>query len=185
VCKDQGNPTDPAGRDRDDNTCFPPADSLLVKVGGCITDFDDDFDGPSYKLDWPGVGADPLKTSEPVRFSSPTFNGQQYSSMAFETDLLVLERAFGYCTNDTLGDCLKPPAGSDFYPIYTTGTSAVGGCEWREGGPRLPHTLRTFGGTADSEWGQPFATFYPTGPRSTQVFYENFYRPLNTNPCPG
>ena len=185
TCKDPKTATDPGGSDRDDNTCFSAADSLRIKVGGCITDFDDDFDGPSYLNDWPGTGHDRSKVSEPVRFTSPTFDGHQYGQVAFETDLVNLERAFGYCTADTLGDCQKPPAGADFYPIYTTGDSKYGGCEWREGGPNLPNTRKTFGGTADSEWGRPVATFYPTGPDSTGVFYENFYNPLPKNPCKG
>jgi hypothetical protein len=182
-CTDKSTPTDPGGSDRDDNACFKASESLLVKIGGCITDFDDDFDGPAYHLDWPGNRADPLKTAEPVRFTSPTFDGHQYNRVAFESDLVNLERAFGYCTSDTLSDCHVPPTGSAFYPMYTTGTSATGGCEWREGGPNLPQTINSFGGTPASQWGRPIATFYPTGPRSTTVFYENFYRSLPNNPC--
>ena len=33
-----------AGSDRDNNACFPASASLLVKIGGCLTDFDDDFE---------------------------------------------------------------------------------------------------------------------------------------------
>jgi hypothetical protein len=184
TCTDRSTATDPGGSDRDDNACFRASDSLLVKIGGCITYFDDDFDGPAYHFDWPGNrGAAPLKTAEPLRFTSPTFDGHQYSQVAFETNLLGLERAFGYCTSDTLSDCHNPPTGSAFYPMYTTGTSPTGRCEWREGGPNLPQTINTFGGTPASQYGKPFATFYPTGPRSTTVFYENFYRVLPNNPC--
>ena len=56
--------TDPTN-DRDDIDCFAPSASLLVKVGGCITDFDDDFDGPSYLKVWPGNGNAMKNTSEP------------------------------------------------------------------------------------------------------------------------
>jgi hypothetical protein len=175
--------TDPTN-DRDDNDCFAPGTSLLVKVGGCITDFDDDFDGPSYLKVWPGNGNAIKNTSEPIRFTSPTFdNGHRYSQVSFETDLLSLERAFGYCTSTTLKQCLIPPKGSAFYPMYTAGRSASGGCEWREGGPAIPNAINTFGGTPAKFWGKATSTFYPVGPHSTQTFFENFDNVLPNNPC--
>jgi hypothetical protein len=178
-CK--GGATDPT-RDADDTGCFPADASLLVKISGCLGE-DVDFDGPPYLKVWPGTGNNPVDTSEPVRFSSPKFDGQQYDQVTFETDLVALERAFGYCTSDTLDQCLIPPAGSAFYPMYTAGTSATGGCEWREGGPAIPKAIDKFGGTPAKFWGKATATFYPVGPGTTQVFYENFDNVLPNNPC--
>jgi hypothetical protein len=183
-CKDMGgNATDPA-HDADDVACFPAEASQLVKVGGCITNFDNDFDGPPYLKVWPGNGNDPAKSSEPVRFSSPTFNhGQQFDQVDFETDLVNLERFFGYCTTDTIDKCTVPPAGVAFYPMFTSGHSASGGCEWREGGPAIPNAINKFGGTPAKFWGKPTATFYPVGPHTTQAFFENFDNVLPNNPC--
>jgi hypothetical protein len=118
-----------------------------------------------------------------LRFTSPTFGGAQYSQVAFETDLLGLDRAFGQCSTADLSRCKNPPKGATFYPMFTTGKSSLGACEWREGGPALPNTTNTFGGSSTSEFGKPFATFYPVAPNATAVFYENFYRVLSNNPC--
>ena len=38
--------------------CVPAEDSLLIKINGCFLD-DEDFDGPSYQLDWPGTDPEP------------------------------------------------------------------------------------------------------------------------------
>jgi hypothetical protein len=77
-----------------------------------------------------------------------------------------------------------PPTGAAFYPMFTTGNAAAGGCEWREGGPAVPGATNTFGGTPASFWGSPVVTFYPTGPATTTTFFENFERTLPNNPCP-
>ena len=181
-CKQPGPPDTKA--DRDDTACIPGDQSLLVKVTGCITDFDDNFDGPSYQLVWPGNGADPSKTSEPVRFSSPTFNGgQHYDQVTFEVNLLQLERVFGYCTTAALDECKIPPKGSAFYPMYTSGHAAGGGCEWREGGPAVPNAINTFGGTPAKFWGKATASFYPISETATGTFYENFTNVLKNDPC--
>jgi hypothetical protein len=177
-----GNATDPA-HDRDDNTCFPASDSLLVAINGCLG-IDTDFDGSSYQPVWPGSGSDPARTSEPIRFSSPTTSGLQYSQVAFESNMVNLERAFGYCTNATLEDCSMPPKGAAFYPMYTTGKSAVGSCEWREGGPAIPGAQKKFGGSPTAEYGSIVPTVYPSSPISSQIFWENFRQVLPNNPCP-
>jgi hypothetical protein len=183
-----GNATDPTkdGQTKvsDDDLCLRADESLLAPVSGCGSSFDTDFDGASYQNDWPGTTSDPSRTSEPLRFSSPTFDGHQYSSVTFQTDVVNLQRHAGVCTPDTLSDCTVPPGGAPFYPMYTTGNSASGGCEWREGGPNIPGATNTFGGSPTAEWGSVVPSFYPTGPASTDIFYENFENALSTNPCP-
>jgi hypothetical protein len=177
-----GNATDPS-HDSDDDFCIDSSESLLVKISGCISGFDADFDGVSYQSVWPGSGSAPARTSRPIRFTSPTFGGQQYSSVAFQTDLVVLQRAAGICTSDTLNKCTIPPGNAPFYPMYTTGNGPTGGCEWREGGPNIPGATNRFGGTPAAFWGPPVVSYYPTGVASTGTFFESFERRLANNPC--
>jgi hypothetical protein len=103
--------------------------------------------------------------------------------MAFETDLVNLERHFGYCPNDDISKCTVPPPGVPFYPMFTTGGSK-GHCEWREGGVGIPGATNTFGGSPATEWGTPTTLSYPIAPGTTGFFGENFRRVLDTNPCP-
>ena len=178
-----GNATDPTA-DSDNDLCMRSDQSLLVQINGCVSSFDTDFDGVSYQNDWPGTTSDPSRTSEPLRFSSPTFADQQYDAVSFQTDLVNLQRFAGVCTSTTLSKCTVPPVGAPFYPMYTTGNAPGGGCEWREGGANIPGATNTFGGSPTAEWGPVVPSFYPTGPASTAIFYENFENALPTNPCP-
>ena len=62
---------------------------------GCFSD-DEDFDGQSYRNDWPGtdrnVARDRALHPSPVMFTSPVANGRtDYSTIAFETDLPRIE----------------------------------------------------------------------------------------------
>ena len=43
-----------ASLDADDDGCVPGTDSLLVKINGCFAP-DNDYDGQSYRQDWPGT----------------------------------------------------------------------------------------------------------------------------------
>jgi hypothetical protein len=60
-----------------------------VPITGCIAT-DNDFDGTSYQPVWPGTdpnrGQDAKYHSTPVTFTSPLFNGRNYSRVAFEAD---------------------------------------------------------------------------------------------------
>ena len=131
--------------DDDDAFCFTPALSLLVQVGGCLGS-DDDFDGPSYQLDWPGTGRnngqDKKVHPTPVLFTSPLFTSTSgrgglanYDRIAFETDLPRIEApdSGGICNRTTGENCVNPPPGSNFYPIYVT--TSNNNCTWAEGGP--------------------------------------------------
>ena len=105
--------------------------------------------GPPYGLNWPGTGKnngqDEKYHPTPITFTSPLFNGNQnYSRVAFETDLPRIEApdSGGICNRFTGENCVNPPPGAAFYPIYTTGTStgkgtrgANGHCVWQLGGP--------------------------------------------------
>jgi hypothetical protein len=192
----QSGATDPTGSDGDDNFCFNAAQSLLVPITGC-TDSDVDFDGVSYKLDWPGtstnVAQDQALHPSSILFTSPLTNGQNYSRVAFEADLPRIEtntvppcqRHLANPADPNPGaGCVNPPVGADFYPIFTTGT-AGGSCVWQLGGTHIPGTTNTFGGTSATEYGtSPLALFYPAANGGPQYIYEDFRNIQSTNPCP-
>ncbi|NUR76357.1 MAG: hypothetical protein HOQ28_08755 [Thermoleophilia bacterium] len=177
-----GGATDPAP-DADDNTCFSALESLLVGISGCIGT-DNDFDGPSYQpTSWPGNNTS-RPVSEAVRFTSPLFNGSSsYDRVAFEADLPRIEAAdFGGNCNRTTGEnCVNPPPGANFYPLYST-TTLAGRCFWQQGGPAIPGTTNNFGGTSTAEYGPLFQLFYPI-PGGVVRRFNDFRNTRPTNPC--
>ncbi|GAA4719645.1 hypothetical protein GCM10025782_16270 [Pedococcus ginsenosidimutans] len=184
---------DASGLDEDDgnNFCVPGSDSTLVKINGCLSS-DEDFDGQSYRNDWPGtlrdVARDQALHPSPVLFTSPvTTGGANYSKVAFETDLPRIEAADSqdsapFCDRTTGANCVNPPRGAEFYPIFTT-TRANGTCTWQEGGRFIPGTTRTFGGTSTSEYGPLLKTVYPVAGSTTTTRYNNFNSGDLANPC--
>jgi hypothetical protein len=180
---------DPNGPDGDDTGCQPASASLRVKIGGCIGT-DNDFDGVSYQPGWPGTSVNPVKDAllhpRSVLFSSPTFNqGRNYSRVAFEADLPRIEAADfgGNCDRSTGANCVNPPPGANFYPIFSTRRSFSVGCFWQLGGTHIPGTTNTFGGTSTAEFGPLLFVDYP-GPGFTPIHRTNdFRRVLPFNPC--
>ncbi len=182
--------------DDDDTGCFSAAFSTFVPIGGCIAT-DTDFDGTSYQPVWPGTdpnrGQDKKYHPSPVTFTSPLFNGyRNYDRVAFEADLPRIEAADfgGICNRFTGAGCVNPPPGSNFYPIYTTGTSdgdpgrRHGQCVWQLGGTHIKGTTNTFGGNSAAEYGPLLFSFYPTPNPATRLRTNNFRNVLNSNPCP-
>jgi hypothetical protein len=179
--------------DGDDNGCFSPASSLLVPIGGCIAT-DNDFDGVSYQNVWPGSdpnrGQDKKYHSSSILFTSPVFNGtQNYSRAAFEADLPRIEAADfgGNCNRFTGTNCVNPPPGANFYPIYSTGTdngTPSGHCVWQFGGANLKGTTNTFGGNSTAEYGPLLFSFYPNPNPAVRTRTNNFRNILSSNPCP-
>jgi len=177
--------------DGDDDGCFSAAFSTFVPIGGCIAT-DNDFDGVSYQPVWPGTnpnrGQDKKYHPSPITFTSPLFNGtENYDRVAFEADLPRIEAADfgGICNRTTGANCVNPPPGSNFYPIYSTGSSTLnpshnGHCIWQFGGPFIKGTTNTFGGDSAAEYGALLFTAYPGIPSRTN----NFRNVLNPNPCP-
>jgi hypothetical protein len=80
--------------------------------------------------------------------SSPLTNGSNYQQAAFEADLPRIERSDfgGTCNGSTGANCVNPPPGAALYSIYTS-------CAWQLGGPDIPGTTNTFGGTSAPEIG--------------------------------
>jgi hypothetical protein len=186
--------------DDDDTGCFSAAFSTFVPIGGCIAS-DNDFDGTSYQPVWPGTdpnrGQDKKYHPSPVTFTSPLFNGyRNYDRVAFEADLPRIEAADfgGNCNRFTGVGCVNPPPGSNFYPIYSTGTSGHDGdshkgdghgqCVWQLGGTHIKGTTNTFGGNSAAEYGPLLFSFYPTPNPATRLRTNNFRNVLNSNPCP-
>jgi hypothetical protein len=190
-----GDCADPGALD-DESVCFSSAFSLLVPIGGCIAT-DNDFDGASYQTVWPGTnanrGQDRKYHPEPVTFTSPLFNGtQNYNRIAFEADLPRIEAADfgGICNRNTGENCVNPPPGANFYPIYTTGVSDPahgrhGSCVWQFGGTHLRGTTNTFGGNSTEEFGPLLLSTYPGAPFTPRFRYNNFRQILDANPCRG
>jgi hypothetical protein len=179
--------------DGDDVGCFSAAFSLFVPIGGCIGT-DNDFDGVSYQPVWAGTnpnrGQDTKYHPSAITFTSPVFNGtENYDRVAFEADLPRIEAADfgGICDRFTGTNCVNPPPGSNFYPIYTTGTSnqtPSGHCVWQFGGTHIKGTTNTFGGNSAAEFGPLLFSFYPNPNPAIRLRTNNFRNVLSSNPCP-
>jgi hypothetical protein len=192
----QGNCTVPSGQDSsgldsDDSGCVPGTDSSLVQIDGCFSS-DADWDGQSYRLDWPGtdpnVARDMAQHPSPVLFTSPTTDGRNYSTIAFETDLPRIEASDAqanppFCDQVTGANCVNPPNGAQFYPFFSTRTSH-GTCTWQEGGKFIPGTTNDFGGSSATEFGPLLQTVYPVAGFTTVKLFNNFNSGNLRNPCP-
>ena len=189
-----GNCTSPGAQDpsldADDTGCVPGTDSTVVHIDGCFAS-DGDWDGQSYRLDWPGTNPNPfldrLLHPTPVLFTSPTTRGHNYSTIAFETDLPRIEASDSqfnppFCDRTTGANCVNPPNGAQFYPFYST-TVRHGTCTWQEGGKYLPFTTNNFGGSSTAEFGPLLKTVYPEPGFTTEELYNNFNSGDLPNPC--
>jgi hypothetical protein len=190
-CTQPGAQDSTLDEDDGNNFCVPGTDSTLVQIDGCFSD-DEDWDGQSYRMDWPGtnpnVAQDQALHPSPVLFTSPLANGRSnYSTIAFETDLPRIEADDAqdnppFCDRMTGANCVNPPSGAQFYPFFTTGT-ANGGCVWQQGGNFIPGTTNHFGGSSTSEFGPLLKTVYPDAGFTTVSEFNNFNSGDKTNPC--
>jgi hypothetical protein len=207
---------DPGGPDSDNaNECFSGGFLALFglqPIGACINN-ESDFDSADYKLKWAGTGpaaTDAQLHASPIRFTSPRFHQtdkdandaddhhgelHDFSRVAFETDMPINERVSNpACTLATGNGCTNPPAGAQFYPIYSTfrahrhDDDDDGTCSWQLGGPNIPGTENNFGGTSTSEYGGgfpllvilPIDATHPNGNSTTLVAD---FRTIHRNPC--
>lgn len=194
TCGSSPTPGDPDG---DEFPCFPASFSSLVPVSGCIDIFGDlDFDGPAYTAaGWAGNSTpahDAASDPEPIQFTTPTIRGTTgpFSKVAFETDTPSFEPE---CNIDTGVGCTGQPAGAQFYPIYTAGSLIGGGsfektgpprpCVWQFAGPHYAGTTDDFGGTANAEYGAPFASVFPDPGFQPDTAFTTVHRDLTSNPC--
>jgi hypothetical protein len=190
-CTQPGAQDSTLDEDDGNNFCVPGTDSTLVQIDGCFSD-DEDWDGQSYRMDWPGTNPDVAQDQalhpSPVLFTSPLANGRSnYSTIAFETDLPRIEADDAqdnppFCDRMTGANCVNPPSGAQFYPFFTTGT-ANGGCVWQQGGNFIPGTTNHFGGSSTSEFGPLLKTVYPDAGFTTVSEFNNFNSGDQANPC--
>jgi hypothetical protein len=190
-CTQPGAQDSTLDEDDGNNFCVPGTDSTLVQIDGCFSD-DEDWDGQSYRMDWPGTNPDVAQDQalhpSPVLFTSPLANGRSnYSTIAFETDLPRIEADDAqdnppFCDRMTGANCVNPPSGAQFYPFFTTGT-ANGGCVWQQGGNFIPGTTNHFGGSSTSEFGPLLKTVYPDAGFTTVSEFNNFNSGDKANPC--
>ncbi len=178
--------------DVDDQACLDGSQfNALIPIIGCVLD-DGDFDGPSYLRDWPGTFRNSTIDSRlhgtPVKFTPPTSGGKALEQVAFETDLPRIERGepgnpTPQCDRVTGANCVNPPPGAQFYPIYTL-ARANGQCVLQQGGTHVPGTTNTFGGSSRTEYGQKvlFVTYPDVGFKPITLA-EDFRRSLERNPC--
>jgi hypothetical protein len=180
------------GLDEDDSYCldgsqYPDA----VPIIGCLLD-DGDFDGSSYKPDWPGATDDRQdggSVPTPVLFTPAESGGRPLERVAFETDLPRIEvgepaNPYPPCDRLTGEHCLIPPPNAEFYPIYTLARTGMG-CVFQQGGTNIPQTVNRFGGTPQSEYGSLYPQVYPEPGWTTLTLFNDFRRDLGTNPCAG
>ena len=176
--------------DSDDTGCLPGTDSSLVMINEC-TASDEDWDGQSYRLDWPGTNPNPVLDRalhpSPVLFTSPTTNGRNYSKIAFETDLPGIEVQGAqanppFCDPNTGANCVNPPNGAQFYPFFST-TVRHGACTWQEGGKFLPHTTNDFGGSSTTEFGPLLKVLFPEPGFTQSNVFVDFNSGDTANPC--
>lgn len=177
--------------DADDNGCFNPSDSSLVKIGGCLggAPTDDDYDGVPYQDTWPGTGTpavDRATKPQPILFTSPVIRGHiPFNRVAFEVDLPRIEdngTLANPCNRTTGANCVDPPPGATFYPFYST-RNVAGTCAWQLGGGNIPGTVNTFGGSSTTEFGALLPVVYPNTGDTTQSRINDFRRVLPNNPC--
>ena len=192
-----GECTSPGGADTaldgDDYGCldgsqFPGAFPII----GCTLD-DGDFDGPSYQFAWAGTfknaKLDQKLHAQPVRFTVPTTHGTPLGQVLFENDMARIERGepgnpTTQCDALTGANCVNPPPGARFYPIYTT-IRGGGHCWLQQGGAHIPGTIRTFGGSSATEYGTNVRfNNYPTAGWTTIRLAEVFRKAVSGSLCP-
>ncbi|HEV2376425.1 MAG TPA: hypothetical protein VGS19_30170 [Streptosporangiaceae bacterium] len=117
-----------------------------------------DYDGNSYRKDWPNGSAN---FPQPVEYTSPRSNGHTYAQIQFETDGPGSEQL---CNVSTGIGCVVPPTGAKFYPFWSlnnkqTFTGApVGTCIWNFGQDITAITLHDF--SKDKQYGSPDLTWF-------------------------
>jgi hypothetical protein len=143
-----------------DGNCFPKG-SRNVTINGtpaketapvaicfqnAFQNGDLDFDGLSYRADWPN-GSTSFPT--PMRFVGPFTNGSTYPNIQFETDAAGSE---ALCNVTTGKNCTAPPLGAKFYPFWTMNKSQTvgslalkGSCVWNFGNVIANVTTSNFG----------------------------------------
>ena len=185
---------DSGGLDEDDdnNFCVPAADSLLVKINGCFSS-DGDWDGQSYRNDWPGTDPQPRQGQ-----GTPPHPGAVHQPADERADQLLDDRLRDRPATDRGGGLagqpavLRPDDRSELrepadrravLPDLHHDAATTATCTWQEGGPFIPGTTNTFGGSSTTEFGPLLQTVYPAPGFTTVLRYNNFNSGDLRNPC--
>jgi hypothetical protein len=170
------NPSSGALCEFADATCFPKGprtvtlgslgtttvkDPVAICYNNAFQNGDLDFDGLSYRADWPN-GSSSFPTS--IRYIGP-FTGSSastYPSVQFETDTAGSQNL---CNVTTGKGCSAPPISASFYPFWTltnkqgiSGLTSKGACVWNFGNTISGVTTNNFGKA--SQYGKPDVARY-------------------------
>jgi hypothetical protein len=150
--------------DDDDAPCFRDEPGVRL-LSGCLAlaqGGDIDFDGPSYKEDWPNGSP---SAAQPIMVGAPLAGGTgRYSQMQFETDVAASEFT---CRDSGVG-CTALPPGAAFYPFYSTTSD---GCTWMFGNDVAGLTTSDYGKVG--QYGQP----------NLPWFFGDLSGGIRDNPC--
>ncbi len=169
--------------DADDAPCFPGP-----TVAGCIG-ADTDFDGTSYRLDWPdgtsrnassiaigsatGLGIGPLSVSPLPPGRSPVY-GEAFPIIQFETTISGTAFRNGTCMPNGVG-CVIPPVGAKFYPFFALN---------RDGDANSTHCTLLFGNFRSGPELDNFGGDAQYGASNLYWFFGQNSRGPQSNPCP-
>ena len=123
------------------------------EVAGCLSLFgggDIDFDGTSYRTDWPTGASPTLNTPSAFAQSMPTSGGAGYPQEMFQTDTALSESTCGPsgtgCTVPPTGPEVDQPGNTSFYPFWSVATNKHGACTIEFGNNTAG--VNSFGGDA-------------------------------------
>ncbi|MGN6377852.1 MAG: hypothetical protein ACTHNU_02775, partial [Gaiellales bacterium] len=132
-----------------DSPCFPKGDTHggtapPNQVTGCDV-FNDaigdlDYDGSSYRADWP-TAVHPNSYPSTFLQQAPTTHGHSYGKIQFVTDTSATQS--GCDLTSGAGCTLPPPGPGHFYPYFTLARVA-GHCQWEFGNVRNGNTFGRF-----------------------------------------
>lgn len=133
----------------DDSPCYRAGDTHGGRtapnlVTGCDVFFDAigdlDYDGTSYRADWPKSTSPGLYPTPFLQQQPTTVGGAKYPQIQFVTDTSATELNTG-CDLGTGSGCVMPPKGpGKFYP-YWTQAKVRGSCVWEFGNMRNGNTF--------------------------------------------
>jgi hypothetical protein len=141
----------------DDSPCYPFGDTHGGTappnlVTGCEVAFDAigdlDYDGTSYRADWP-TSSSPGQFPGAMVQAQPTTGGRTYPQIQFVTDVSATEFETNCDTTSGAGCIMPPPGPGNFYPYWTYAPDREFGCSWQFG--NAGRTGQSFGG--DAQWG--------------------------------
>jgi hypothetical protein len=140
----------------------PASESFLIAAcfSNQFQNGDLDFDGTSYRQDWPNGSPN---FPESFRYVGPFTRGHAYSRLQFETDIGGSEQL---CNVANGRHCTAPPIGARFYPFWSLTRSQLmpglvrrhGACVWNFGNTNPGVTKYAFG--RDRQYGKPNTARY-------------------------